>query len=138
MPFNIGDSPQKFCTIVDGDNNRTIRLSGHAGSLSDQDDSCISDWGIEDMIGNVNEFVSDWMPGNKRIGSTETHGATHGIDRAKVVTIRDNAEGGSQFPAVVIRGSSTGADGQGIFSIDAYRQPTITQNVIGFRCALPL
>jgi formylglycine-generating enzyme required for sulfatase activity len=116
----------------------SFRLTGHAGSLADQENSCVSDWGIEDMIGNVNEFVSDWMPGNTPIGSNQLHGATHGNDRAKVVSIGGNEEDGSRFPAVVIRGGSTGASGQGIFSFDAFRQPTITLPDLGFRCALPL
>lgn len=133
---NDGNS---MCNTGNDTDTGIIRPTGQAGSLSDQQNSCVSDWGIEDMIGNVNEFVSDWMPGKNPLGSPEQHGATHGNDRAKVVTIgEDNSGAGSQFPAVIIRGGSVGATGQGIFSFDAYRQPTITGDDIGFRCAMPL
>ena len=65
----------------------SIRKTGLAGSLADQENSCVSDWGVEDMVGNVNEFVADWMPGNGS-QSTSTHGGTtYGNDRSLVVSI---------------------------------------------------
>ncbi len=115
----------------------TIRKTGLAGSLADQQNSCVSDWGVEDMIGNVNEFVADWMPGNGAESESTHGGTTYGNDRSLVIHIGDKEEDGSKFPAAILRGGSNGGN-PGVFSFDAIRQPTITGNNIGFRCAKPL
>jgi formylglycine-generating enzyme required for sulfatase activity len=36
------------------------RRTGAAGSTPGGSDSCISRWGAEDMVGNIDEWVSDW------------------------------------------------------------------------------
>ncbi len=115
---------------------KSIRQTGLAGSLADQENSCVSDWGVEDMVGNVNEFVADWMPGNGAQSNATHGGTTWGNDRSKVDSIGGNAVDDSKFPAVILRGGSWGDPG--VFSFDAFRQPTITGNDIGFRCAKSL
>ncbi len=38
-----------------------IRKTGHAGGNPGGEDSCISNWGAEDMVGNLWEVVADWF-----------------------------------------------------------------------------
>ncbi len=38
------------------------RNTGNAGATPGGSDSCISNWGAEDMVGNLWEWVADWVP----------------------------------------------------------------------------
>jgi len=106
-------------------------VSSSTGSRS----SCISNWGVNDMVGNVAEWVADWMQDNDDINgntfySTPTYGSDggHGIDEATPEIDR--------FPAALVRGG-TWLDGTltGVFSLNAFHGPSQSLSYIGFRCA---
>ncbi len=39
-----------------------VRETGLAGATPAGADSCISRWGVQDMVGNLTEWVADWVP----------------------------------------------------------------------------
>jgi hypothetical protein len=100
--------------------------------------ACISNWGVRDMVGNVHEWVADWLQGNTdpyAAASSATSGSSYG-DSAMVGTnpATVGQTGGSDFPAAIYRGSKAGGVNPGVFAFFANAAPSETTN-IGFRCA---
>jgi formylglycine-generating enzyme required for sulfatase activity len=103
-------------------------------SLTGSRSSCVSNWGVNDMVGNLWEWVADWMQDNSDvddgIGSTATYGTDYiyGVDEAFPVTDR--------FPAALIRGGYWGiGTDAGVFALNAFNGPSYSNISIGFRCA---
>jgi len=58
---NDGTPPNTKCnTGIPTAKIGTPRQTGHAGSTAGGADSCISKWGVEDLVGNLDEWVGDW------------------------------------------------------------------------------
>lgn len=101
--------------------------------------ACVSDWGIFDMVGNVNEWVADWING---AGATALNGAekqtnaTYGQDR--IVASAAVIQGaGLNLPGAIVRGGAASAPDAlfpGVFFFRADFAPSVTGQ-IGFRCA---
>ncbi len=111
--------------------------------------NCESRFGVRDMVGNVHEWVADWVPGSsgqpttpassKNSAAYGNDGVAH-IDRANSngAAYSDPAAGSGveNFPAAVYRGGAFGAgDGAGVFSFNAAEQPSFSASILGFRCA---
>jgi formylglycine-generating enzyme required for sulfatase activity len=104
-------------------------------------DSCVSNWGVNDMVGNVWEFVADWIQGDSNPWSafvtTRTAGAGYGGDRiAGINPAQYQASDSTNLPAAIIRGGYfVGGPIVGVFAMAAGTAPSVAVYSTGFRCA---
>ena len=102
--------------------------------------TCISNWGTFDMIGNLNEWTADWMHGaNGSLWdpSTSTAGSGYGDDLMSGTNPAANqGTNSSGFPAAIYRGGAyAGGSGAGVFSVVSNAAPSFKGANVGFRCA---
>ena len=120
--------------------------------------SCVSNWGVSDMVGNVGEWVDDWIqgPGGVTQGSVVTGWNPNAKELASpeygndyIASINDAAHNNAPqtgapnagldinpFPAAIYRGGMwTSSDGGGVFMLVAQDSPSSMNNALGFRCA---
>ena len=96
----------------------------NTGSTGD----CVSNWGARDMVGNVWEWVADWVPPGSGLCGTALFGSGDFNNLAGTTQAAGTAallRGGS-------RGSGTGA---GVFDVRGDFSPSDVDDTIGFRCA---
>lgn len=100
--------------------------------------SCVSKWGVNDMVGNVWEWVGDWMQGNTApwAPSSGDAGTGYGSDWMNGTNPAANQGDGQNLPAALIRGGYyvSGANA-GVFALFAADAPSHSGIGIGFRCA---
>ncbi len=101
--------------------------------------ACVSNWGVNDMVGNVWESVADWMQGNTNpwAPSTGTAGASYGADFMYGTNpAMSQGTGSTNFPAALFRGGYWN-DGTtaGVFALGAIAGPASSSSSFGFRCA---
>lgn len=107
--------------------------------------SCSSKWEVNDMVGNVWEWVADWgHSGNDHWAptghaTTDTTNQMYGNDVTAEIQAAHIQGQGKNLPSAWVRGGGyRNLGGAGIFAIDMSRAPSDSgQNVgnIGFRCA---
>jgi formylglycine-generating enzyme required for sulfatase activity len=117
--------------------------------------NCLSNWGVADMVGNVNEWVADWIQGpgvsserilnswapDQFVFASPAYGNDHigPINEAFHDARRSGPPpmyGMSPFPAALHRGGYWyGGDGDGVFTLSAANNPASQNNALGFRCA---
>ena len=102
--------------------------------------SCVSDIGAFDMVGNLWEWVADWIQGDSNPFAPQTGGttnATYGNDLMSGTNPAQTQGDGQNFPAAVERGGSFGygnGTAAGVFALSAAQAPSATFSDLGFRC----
>ena len=126
--------------------------------------TCVSNWGVINMVGNVWEWVADWIQAdgtdfvlvtvtglpevdiqsstfNLLSGSTAINTAFFGDDFVRGIGAASASRQGlgSGFPGALLRGAAFSAgpsgDGAGVFAMDARFAPSASRDTTGFRCA---
>jgi formylglycine-generating enzyme required for sulfatase activity len=124
--------------------NTNFLSTANTGSSSGAGaNACASNWDAYDMIGNLNEWVADWMHGSSGAvwnPSTGNAGASYGGGLGDAMVGTNPADlqgtGSSNFPGAIYRGGAfAGGVSAGVFSVVTNVAPSYSGNNIGFRCA---
>jgi len=120
--------------------NSNCNVSGGAPANTGANASCVSKYQVNDMVGNVWEWVGDWMQGNTNPWAPSIGGAAgtgygsdlmHGTNPAVY-----QGAGSTNLPAALFRGGSFNDNASvGVFALNASHAPSDSDYSIGFRCA---
>lgn len=123
-PGSAGDGVATCNTLTDG--------PVPTGSTGD----CVSDIGAHDLVGNVWEWVENWIQNNQDLDITNFTTSEFGGDIVAQVDEAFNRSFG--FPAALLRGGdfSLGTS-SGVFALLATDGPASASRFFGFRCGRP-
>lgn len=108
-------------------------ISSPSAALTGSRASCKSSWGVFDMVGNVQEWVADWIDFANG-GCTHWTLGPQGVPGNDVSCI--GGPGGLGVPGALIRGGDWEDDTwAGVFAVDGERPPFQSSYAFGFRCA---
>ncbi len=101
----------------------TCTTPGNTGTRS----ACRSDVGVFDMVGNLSEWVADWVP-----LPTTCSASLFGTGDVNCFAGVDTAAG----PGAVIRGGNcfSSGTGAGVFALSGFHLPSDSAYDVGFRC----
>ncbi|MBI3797233.1 MAG: SUMF1/EgtB/PvdO family nonheme iron enzyme [Deltaproteobacteria bacterium] len=91
--------------------------------------ACVSRWGAFDMVGNVWEWVEDWVPLSTGVCVSELFSGTGDVNCLMGAST-------TAGPGALVRGGDFSIDaGSGVFAVVGLDQPSVAAFGIGFRCA---
>lgn len=128
-----GDSSGAGGTCV---TNGPIRTTG-SGS------KCVSDWGVQDMVGNIMEMTAEWQaaPGSGTDNGQPWPAGFGGDESFNIVSsafVPGMAGAVKSMPSVISRGGDNFRGVlSGIFTIDLSASPVSVDSIHGFRCIIP-
>ena len=116
---------------VDDCNTSTAGGVVDTGSRS----NCVSNFGVFDMVGNLQEWVEDWTQDSSDSDGGDTSSALYGSDA--ILGVDEAAPETDRFPAALIRGGHWLAGTfAGVFELSAARAPSSgPADTDCFRCA---
>ena len=141
---NDGANGNTRCN-TSGTNLSAKPRSGGLGVGPTRTTSCMSDWGAQDMIGNLSEWTDEWYAGTAWPGKQDGESATAGQAKFGVTYADDGVWGvtGSiqgeiadqAVPATGLRGGTWSSGSlAGVFAIGVNAGPSAASEIIGFRC----
>ncbi len=109
--------------------------TGSVENTDARETTCVSNWGVVNMVGNLAEWVEDWIQDNSDIDGGFTSSALYGNDR--IAGIDEASPDADRFPAALKRGGDFGDAGgfAGVFALFALNAPSHSDDDSGFRCA---
>ncbi len=115
--------------VDDGSTLCNISATGNPSNTGSRS-ACVSKWGAFDMVGNVWEWVGDW---GDRADGCVMWSSTFGSD---VSCVGGPGSSSTNLPGALFRGgfwfNGTGA---GVFTANGLSGPSLSEFLIGFRCA---
>ncbi len=102
--------------------------------------NCVSDVGVFDMVGNLWEWVADWIQGDTNPWAPVTGGKTnaaYGNDLMSGTNPAQTQGDGQNFPAAIERGGSFNYGNHtdaGVFALSAAQSASASFIDLGFRC----
>jgi formylglycine-generating enzyme required for sulfatase activity len=116
----VRGTPDSTACNVGGANGSVASTGANAG--------CVSDFGAFDMVGNLGEWVADWVPRSSCVGSWSNLGSD---DFQALCGAATEGE-----PGAIVRGGDFGADGlAGPFAVVGSFLPSTSFSDTGFRGA---